>query len=71
MTRAAMLSLALTQRRLSHQYRAFALEDERAGNLDAHRRNKSEADRLARDARWHLQRARMLDAKPVIERKAA
>lgn len=58
MTRAALLSLARTQRRLSHQYRTWAREDERAGKLDAYRRDTAEADRLRKDARWHLQRAR-------------
>lgn len=57
MIRAALLSLALTQRRLSHEYRAWAREDEAAGRLDAYRRNSAEARRLRNDARWHLQRA--------------
>lgn len=58
MTRAAFLSLARTQRRLSHQYRAWARQDEHAGKLEAYRRNTREADRLRSDARWHVQQAR-------------
>lgn len=59
MNRSALFSLAKTQRRLSHQYRAWARQDELAGKLIAYRRNTAEANRLARDARWHFQRARM------------
>lgn len=70
MTRAAFISLALTQRRLSHGYRQWAGDDERAGRLDAYRRNTTEANRLASDARWYLQRARMM-AEPVIEERIA
>lgn len=58
MTRTALVSLALTQRRLSHDYRAWAREDEAAGRLDEYRRNSAEARRLRNDARWHLQRAK-------------
>lgn len=70
MTRAALLSLARTQRRLSHQYRAWAREDERAGKLDAYRRDTAEADRLWASAKWNLQFARCF-AEPVAERLAA
>lgn len=52
--RAAFIRLALTQRRLSREYRAWAREDEAAGKLDAYRINKAEADRLARHARFYL-----------------
>lgn len=70
MTRAALLSLARTQRRLSHQYRAWAREDERAGKLDAYRRDKAEADRLWADAKWNLQFARCL-SEPAAEQRIA
>ncbi|MGV8950119.1 MAG: hypothetical protein ACOH2M_03375 [Cypionkella sp.] len=71
MTRSALISLALTQRRLSHGYRQWAREDERAGRLASYRTNIAEANRLVRDARWHLQRARMIEADPIPERLAA
>lgn len=70
MTRAALLSLARTQRRLSHQYRAWAREDERAGKLDAYRRDSAEADRLRASAKWNLKFARRM-SEPADERIAA
>lgn len=59
--RAAFIRLALTQRRLSREYRAWAREDEAAGKLDAYRINKAEADRMARHARFYLACARRID----------
>jgi hypothetical protein len=56
--RRAFLRLALQQRRLSWAYLRFALEDEKAGKLDSYRKNKQEAQRLRRDAHWHLDRAK-------------
>jgi len=60
MNRAAVVSLALTQRRLSWQYRKWAVEDEARGNLNAYRRHAAEARRLWREALWHLDYARNL-----------
>lgn len=59
--RRAFISLALTQRRLSRQYRAWASDDETAGKLDAYRINKAEADRLVRHARFYIACARRID----------
>lgn len=56
--RAAFLSLALTQRRLSWRYRKWALEDEARGDRKAYLRHAAEARRLWRDALWHLEYAR-------------
>jgi hypothetical protein len=56
--RDALVSLALTQRRLSWRYRNWALEDEARGNLIAYRKNAAEARRLWRDARQHIEIAR-------------
>lgn len=56
--RTAFVSLALTQRRLSWQYRKWAVEDEARGNLSAYRRHAAEARRLWRDARQHIELAR-------------
>ncbi len=56
--RRALLRLAIKQRRLAWQYRKWAAEDEAAGKLDGYRKNLTEAERLIRDARWHLNFAR-------------
>ena len=58
--RAALLSLAKTQRRLSWTYRKWALEDEARGDRTAFTRNAAEARRLWRNAQWHLEYARNL-----------
>jgi hypothetical protein len=55
---AAFMSLALTQRRLAHQHRRWALEDAIAGKLAESRRELNEANRLWRDAKEHLSIAR-------------
>jgi hypothetical protein len=60
------LSLALTQRRLSHQYRQWARQDEAHGDLTAYRRNTKEADRLWECAKWHLNRARQAQPEYVV-----
>lgn len=54
----AFFHLALTQRRLAHRYRRWALEDEAAGRLVAYRHYSDEAKRLWRDAKGHLTLAR-------------
>ena len=54
----AFFHLALTQRRLAHRYRRWALEDEAAGRLVAYRHYRDEAKRLLRDAKGHLSLAR-------------
>lgn len=56
--RAALLSLAKTQRRLSWTYRKWALEDEARGDRRAFTRNAAEARRLWRAARQHIEIAR-------------
>jgi hypothetical protein len=58
--RRGLISLALTQRRLSWSYRKWALEDEARGNHAAYLKHAAEARRLWRDARWHLDYARNL-----------
>jgi hypothetical protein len=58
--RQALIRLANTQRHLSWKYRSWALEDQAAGKLDSYRKNIREAERLRRDARWHLDYARNL-----------
>jgi hypothetical protein len=55
---AALVSLALTQRRLSWRYRRWALEDEAAGRMVAYRHDVKEARRLWREAKEHLDFAR-------------
>lgn len=56
--RKAFVRLALQQRRLYWRYRNWAAEDEAAGNLASYRKHSAEADRLRRDAHWHLNRAK-------------
>lgn len=53
------LRLARTQRRLAHEYRRWALEAEREGNIDRYRRYRKEANRLWESAKFHLGRAAM------------
>ena len=54
----AFLSLAKRQHRYSWEYRRWALEAERAGNLTAYNKYRAEARKLWRDAREHLKFAR-------------
>lgn len=56
--RAAFLSLAKTQKRLSWTYYRWALEAERVGRLVDYRRYRDESDRLRRDAHQHIEHAR-------------
>lgn len=56
--RDGLVSLALTQRRLSWSYRKWALEDEARGDRKAYLKHAAEARRLWRDALWHLDYAR-------------
>jgi len=72
-TRAALLSLAKTQRRLAHQHRAVMAQAEHDGDLKAYRTAKAEYARLWAEAKWHLQFARW-QTWPVVaevERTAA
>lgn len=55
---AALLSLVITLRRLSWDYRHWALEDEARGDLIAYQKHAAEARRLWRSALWHLDFAR-------------
>lgn len=56
--RDGLVSLALTQRRLSWRYRKWALEDEARGDREAYLKHAAEARRLWREALWHLDYAR-------------
>jgi len=55
---AAFLSLAKTQRRLAHEYRRWAQEDEAAGRLARCRKYRAESERLWQAAKFHLRHAR-------------
>lgn len=55
----AWLSLSQTQRRLAHNYKRMALEDERAGNLERYRINRKRSDDLWQSAKWSLSRLRV------------
>lgn len=55
----AYFSLSQTQRRLAHRYRHDALRYEAEGNHRNYTSCMFEARRLWRDAKWHLDRARM------------
>jgi hypothetical protein len=57
--RAAFLSLAKTQKRLSWTYFKWALEAEHAGNLVDYRRYRATSDRYRRDAHAHIRHARL------------
>lgn len=59
--RRAFLRLAVQQRRLYWQYRRWALEDEAAGNLAAYCKHLKEAERLRRDAHWHINCAKEIN----------
>lgn len=54
----ALFSLSQTQRRLAHQNKREALKYEADGNHRLYLECKDEANRLWRDARWHLRKAR-------------
>jgi hypothetical protein len=55
----AYLSLAMTQRRLAHIARREALAWEAAGDYRRYGPAAVEARRLWREAKWHLERAKM------------
>ena len=59
--RDAFLSLARCQKRLSWGYRRNAIEAEAAGDREGYLRNATEARRLWRDAKQHIQFARNRD----------
>lgn len=71
--RAALISLALTQRVLAGQHRIWAREAMAAGNDADFTRHAAEARRLFADARWHIARARMIarNITPDQDRRAA
>lgn len=56
--RAAFLSLAKSQKRLSWTYYRWALEAARVGRLVDYHRYRDESDRLRKDARNHIELAR-------------
>lgn len=58
-TATALFSLSQTQRRLAHRQRAEALKWEAQNNHRNYADCILEARRLWRDAKWHLERARM------------
>ena len=58
-TATALFSLSQTQRRLAHEIRREALKWEAAGNYQKFASCMLEGRRLWRDAKWHLERARM------------
>lgn len=60
--RAAFLSLARREHQLSWIYRKWALEEEKAGNLDAYRKYAREARRLWRAAKSAIDHARRREA---------
>lgn len=69
----AWFSLSQTQRRLAHEYKRFALEDEQAGKLERYRLNRQRSDTLWRSAKFSLQRVRIwrfAEAKHEIRRAA-
>jgi hypothetical protein len=55
----ALFSLSQTQRRLAHETRREALKWEAAGNYQNFASCMLEGRRLWRDAKWHLERAKM------------
>jgi hypothetical protein len=60
--RAAFLSLAKTQKRLSWTYYRWAIEAERDGNLVDYRRYRATSDQMRRDAHAHIRHARLRSA---------
>lgn len=56
--RRGLISLAMTQRRLSWRYRKWALDDEARGDRKAFLKHAAEARRLWREAQWHIDFAR-------------
>jgi hypothetical protein len=58
-TATALFNLSQTQRRLAHDVRREALEWEARGNYQKFASCMLEGRRLWRDAKWHLERARM------------
>lgn len=57
-TRLAFFDLSQTQRRLAHRYRREALEWELRGHHANYAHCRTEANRLWREAKWHLEQAR-------------
>lgn len=57
--RAALRSLANTQRVLAGTYRQWAREAEADGNLEHYRMYRDEVKRLVGDARWNINHARI------------
>lgn len=58
-TARALFSLSQTQRRLAHQIRREAFDWEARGNYRNFANCMLEGRRLWREAKWHLQNARM------------
>jgi hypothetical protein len=55
----AWFSLSQKQRRLAHEYKRFALDDEQAGKLERYRINRQRSDTLWRAAKFSFQRVRV------------
>lgn len=51
---ADLFSLSQTQRRLAHEYKQWALEDEKAGRIERCRQNRKRSDDL-----WHQAKANL------------
>ena len=58
-TALSYLSLSRTLRRLAHDYKRMALEDEQAGNLERYRLFRGYSDRAWRNAKFYLNQARI------------
>lgn len=50
----ALISLALSQRRLAHEYKRWALAAEEEGKLERYRSYRSDSDHYWRSAKFHL-----------------
>lgn len=61
----ALVRLAWTQHKIAWQNRRWATECEAAADLEGYRKHRKEANKLWRDAHWHLRRAR--DRKDLID----
>lgn len=52
-------SLSQTLRRIAHDYRRWALEDEKSGNLERYRKYRKSSDDAWQNSLWYLSRARL------------
>ena len=54
----AWFSLSQTQRRLAHEYKRWALEAEKLGQLERYREYRKRSDELWQSSKWSLNRLR-------------